>query len=123
MSSDVCLLILAVLPFLLFFFLMIRRPPRSTLFPYTTLFRSVGNKLDRTPQQLGQRVSRHLVGIDVDLDAEGAADRSEEHTSELQSHVNLVCRLLLEKKKIAENNHTHDSPYDTLVTITSTHPV
>src|SRR6476661_10626607 len=72
--------------FLFFFFLMIRRPPRSTLFPYTTLFRSAGLVHDL-----------HAVGCDpliLGLDA-----RSEEHTSELQSHLNLVCRLLLEKKK------------------------
>src|SRR5690242_20945639 len=69
---------------------MIRRPPRSTLFPYTTLFRSLlgGRRrgLDRA------RHRRHEV-VAV------GEDRSEEHTSELQSHVNLVCRLLLEKKK------------------------
>src|SRR2546429_7194235 len=75
-----------------FFFLMIRRPPRSTLFPYTTLFRSVGGRrrfleLDARPleRQVVQR--RHF------------ASRSEEHTSELQSRLHLVCRLLLEKKK------------------------
>src|SRR5215204_6937970 len=81
-----------------FFFLMIRRPPRSTLFPYTTLFRSVA----ATPDGYGP-------GSD-DL-AMQAADRSEEHTSELQSHSDLVCRLLLEKKN--KNIHhvytyTHD---------------
>src|SRR4051812_49626045 len=69
---------------------MIRRPPRSTLFPYTTLFRSTGqHDLDR-------------LRPDADLaprDPAHRAHRSEEHTSELQSHVNLVCRLLLEKKK------------------------
>src|SRR5256885_12985505 len=80
-----------------FFFLMIRRPPRSTLFPYTTLFRSpealrqggCGNGL------LGpvHRAQRAEWGVDDD------AMRSEEHTSELQSPCNLVCRLLLEKKK------------------------
>src|SRR4051812_50073337 len=69
-----------------FFFLMIRRPPRSTLFPYTTLFRSV-----RT-QNAGKHAARHLLRTEC-------RSRSEEHTSELQSHVNLVCRLLLEKKK------------------------
>src|SRR5215211_8618719 len=68
-----------------FFFLMIRRPPRSTLFPYTTLFRS-GGRPDR--RRRGAR----------DLRA-GRPHRSEEHTSELQSHSDLVCRLLLEKKK------------------------
>src|SRR5260370_9796583 len=68
---------------------MIRRPPRSTLFPYTTLFRSL---LSRSgAQRLGQR-SRHAAQC-------LALGRSEEHTSELQSHLNLVCRLLLEKKK------------------------
>src|SRR5437764_5203680 len=73
----------------LVFFLMIRRPPRSTLFPYTTLFRSaVLARLQRLP--VG---SRALVG---EFEAH---DRSEEHTSELQSPMYLVCRLLLEKKK------------------------
>src|SRR4051812_49562837 len=71
-----------------FFFLMIRRPPRSTLFPYTTLFRS----------QLVFERERDALAAGP---GRGFADaiRSEEHTSELQSHVNLVCRLLLEKKK------------------------
>src|SRR5438477_9044287 len=75
-----------------FFFLMIRRPPRSTLFPYTTLFRSVRAPTTAARQATGR--GRHpwrRPARDV--------DRSEEHTSELQSHVNLVCRLLLEKKK------------------------
>src|SRR2546426_1866084 len=69
---------------------MIRRPPRSTLFPYTTLFRSVCEKwwLDFCGRWCHQRNSRNRV----------ASDRSEEHTSELQSPCNLVCRLLLEKK-------------------------
>src|SRR6266571_6698935 len=72
-----------------FFFLMIRRPPRSTLFPYTTLFRSPHH--------------RYLTVV-ADHDREGSVVwRSEEHTSELQSHVNLVCRLLLEKKKTTHN--------------------
>src|SRR5260370_35354762 len=70
-----------------FFFLMIRRPPRSTLFPYTTLFRSVA-------VHRGQPDGRHLA-----LRCAEDLGRSEEHTSELQSHLNLVCRLLLEKKK------------------------
>src|SRR5215208_7601108 len=69
---------------LLFFFLMIRRPPRSTLFPYTTLFRSIG------PPPGGRAWHPHRGR---------RADRSEEHTSELQSRGHLVCRLLLEKKK------------------------
>src|SRR5216684_7680206 len=76
----------------LFFFLMIRRPPRSTLFPYTTLFRSVLGKR-RTPAGEHRR-ARHRLG-DVRCHP---PDRSEEHTSELQSRLHLVCRLLLEKK-------------------------
>src|SRR6266446_9340403 len=79
-----------------FFFLMIRRPPRSTLFPYTTLFRSVWRQPARQPQQ-----PRDLLGDPSGLVSAGRkqrADRSEEHTSELQPPCNLVCRLLLEKK-------------------------
>src|SRR6267142_4638159 len=72
---------------LIFFFLMIRRPPRSTLFPYTTLFRS-----PRRPRSRSRCCQTAPTSSRV-------ARRSEEHTSELQSHVNLVCRLLLEKKK------------------------
>src|SRR5260370_5977160 len=71
-----------------FFFLMIRRPPRSTLFPYTPLFRS-----DVTEYPIA-----HPMGV-VPADDDQLGPRSEEHTSELQSHLNLVCRLLLEKKK------------------------
>src|SRR5690242_20916487 len=80
-------------PLFLFFFLLIRRPPRSTLFPYTTLFRSlvpVGTT-GESPT-LSHKEHEQVVEWCVD-------QRSEEHTSELQSHVNLVCRLLLEKKK------------------------
>src|SRR2546426_7684142 len=94
-----------------FFFLMIRRPPRSTLFPYTTLFRS------EEGLRRGQPVHRPVGGEHVQLPARVFAERerraevavrSEEHTSELQSPCNLVCRLLLEKKK--KNNidgHRH----------------
>src|SRR2546428_11846120 len=74
-----------------FFFLMIRRPPRSTLFPYTTLFRS--RRLRARGVALSDSVvagARHVISQDL---------RSEEHTSELQSRSDLVCRLLLEKKK------------------------
>src|SRR6266540_4384233 len=76
------------LPCRFLFFLMIRRPPRSTLFPYTTLFRSELAALLRVPALPPERPQRrrHLER------------RSEEHTSELQSHHDLVCRLLLEKK-------------------------
>src|SRR2546422_3561549 len=82
---------------------MIRRPPRSTLFPYTTLFRSLVEMQDRLGVALsGERMSprdQHApeLAVVVDLAVE---DRSEEHTSELQSRLHLVCRLLLEKKKI-----------------------
>src|SRR5260370_32101170 len=76
---------------------MIRRPPRSTLFPYTTLFRSPANNArtfeDRPPSSRPSNAPRVNPGF------EGREERSEEHTSELQSHLNLVCRLLLEKKK------------------------
>src|SRR2546430_10418068 len=83
-----------------FFFLMIRRPPRSTLFPYTTLFRS----LERFKRTLGTRTWESLyqqrpVPADGGLIKREWTERSEEHTSELQSQSNLVCRLLLEKKK------------------------
>src|SRR3989339_326255 len=74
----------------LFFFLMIRRPPRSTLFPYTTLFRSE----KPLPGSYFRRPSAPLCQVE-----RKSYMRSEEHTSELQSHLNLVCRLLLEKKK------------------------
>src|SRR4030066_1785978 len=82
----------------LFFFLMIRRPPRSTLFPYTTLFRSASGPDSRdsccAPRSPKAR----------------AFSRSEEHTSELQSHLNLVCRLLLEKtKKNANTRQTEQN--------------
>src|SRR2546430_12655975 len=92
---------------------MIRRPPRSTLFPYTTLFRSVDADEDdlrvghehvvrQTPDRVAQRETGRPPVRDRSLDAQ---HRSEEHTSELQSQSNLVCRLLLEKKK--KNNQAH----------------
>src|SRR3712207_7882338 len=84
---------------------MIRRPPRSTLFPYTTLFRSVF-LVEVTTVMLVERAADphdiaidHLVGLIAPLQRQGDAERSEEHTSELQSRQYLVCRLLLEKKK------------------------
>src|SRR2546427_4829417 len=94
--------------FFQFFFLMIRRPPRSTLFPYTTLFRSPNHR--RRPHCLPGKMSRvfheqrreqprcHSERA-VFASEESSPLRSEEHTSELQSQSNLVCRLLLEKKK------------------------
>src|SRR4029453_19436291 len=79
--------------FCFFFFLMIRRPPRSTLFPYTTLFRSaIIPGAGRSHRRLRQHRQQHA--------------RSEEHTSELQSHSDLVCRLLLEKKRIVQCSGT-----------------
>src|SRR5690242_21351706 len=89
-----------------FFFLLIRRPPRSTLFPYTTLFRSAGGPahVDALMHVLLALVVVIVVARGVgSLFAYFAQPRSEEHTSELQSHVNLVCRLLLEKKKKKKN--------------------
>src|SRR5256885_6978566 len=87
---------------------MIRRPPRSTLFPYTTLFRSGRQCRDLA---VGRRqhddIGRALAEIDrVGAGGDRAGLRSEEHTSELQSPCNLVCRLLLEKKKKAEHGTT-----------------
>src|SRR2546427_8454836 len=102
---------------------MIRRPPRSTLFPYTTLFRSLLDALLGPGSRLGRRHALHGVEHHVHEDARAHdleqvglrhvvpvrdEDRSEEHTSELQSQSNLVCRLLLEKKKktnTQEDNH------------------
>src|SRR5947207_12470396 len=84
---------------------MIRRPPRSTLFPYTTLFRSLDGMWIRRPSPghcgaVGEALAQlHLAGADFPLRRANALSRSEEHTSELQSHSDLVCRLLLEKKK------------------------
>src|SRR3712207_9534578 len=90
-----------------FFFLMIRRPPRSTLFPYTTLFRSrVGDESESVRDALGgsggYRLPRRVDSYSYSRHQRSAPDngsRSEEHTSELQSRQYLVCRLLLEKKK------------------------
>src|SRR5258706_10984381 len=107
---------------LFFFFLMIRRPPRSTLFPYTTLFRSEADHGIVEPQRrdlalhlldalvlLGPRLGLEaLVAIAVVGDLV-AGCRSEEHTSELQSLTNLVCRLLLEKKKKKFSGLMHET--------------
>src|SRR2546422_5080054 len=99
----------------LFFFLMIRRPPRSTLFPYTTLFRSrvdVENLVGLNAAGHGGEHGREhegcqLVerGVDPERLGRHLVLRSEEHTSELQSRLHLVCRLLLEKKKKTKNKH------------------
>src|SRR2546428_3287527 len=103
-------------PSLFFFFLMIRRPPRSTLFPYTTLFRSAflarGQPPGRAPANLPWSAYGGVFEIPKELSrrlewrAARPAGRSEEHTSELQSRSDLVCRLLLEKKKhVCSHNH------------------
>src|SRR5260370_30908689 len=98
----------------IFFFLMIRRPPRSTLFPYTTLFRSWSRKIRTNLTAMfvisifinvGMWFERYVIivsSLGNDFDP-----RSEEHTSELQSHLNLVCRLLLEKKKKKTTKNLH----------------
>src|SRR2546429_4177361 len=101
-----------------FFFLMIRRPPRSTLFPYTTLFRS------RFLPRGGLMFFRNLGKPAVEPSITG---RSEEHTSELQSRLHLVCRLLLEKKKIKDLLHrtcsalpiSHTQPLVITIALTS----
>src|SRR2546430_8293155 len=97
---------------------MIRRPPRSTLFPYTTLFRSLpvrvqrgGGRQDGGPQQSLPATGRGPAG--------GRLPRSEEHTSELQSQSNLVCRLLLEKK----NNTTLSITSSPSISIFSSYPI
>src|SRR2546426_5209594 len=90
--------------FLSFFFLMIRRPPRSTLFPYTTLFRSPRRRGTRGARRGPEERRRGRANHRSDLArARARSERSEEHTSELQSPCNLVCRLLLEKKKNKED--------------------
>src|SRR2546430_10275600 len=101
----------------LFFFLMIRRPPRSTLFPYTTLFRSCINLTDLKARNTclddlaisQDEASRLCEGQHDTRLASSWEIRSEEHTSELQSQSNLVCRLLLEKKKNNRTVHHVDS--------------
>src|SRR5256885_8473084 len=92
----------------LFFFLMIRRPPRSTLFPYTTLFRSFIRFLGVRREAVSTRQNVQTYAQHTLLAYIGW--RSEEHTSELQSPCNLVCRLLLEKKKknVRTRNPTHN---------------
>src|SRR2546430_11412510 len=102
---------------------MIRRPPRSTLFPYTTLFRSNGSRMTaillvcgltsfellthaKAPSRLeGERIARGWIAAYPNQIEADAVTRSEEHTSELQSQSNLVCRLLLEKQKLQTLDH------------------
>src|SRR3712207_8699222 len=97
---------------------MIRRPPRSTLFPYTTLFRSMRGEPERRENlwRLTRRMHAELKGLGFDIGTSETpvipvviGERSEEHTSELQSRQYLVCRLLLEKKN-TRHHHAHMSP-------------
>src|SRR2546422_7552869 len=97
------------LSFFAFFFLMIRRPPRSTLFPYTTLFRSPWPRRGWS-RRSGRTQVRRWAGEPAEQRPAWTCPpqmRSEEHTSELQSRLHLVCRLLLEKKKVAPADPTH----------------
>src|SRR5256885_13039729 len=94
-----------------FFFLMIRRPPRSTLFPYTTLFRSVLREARADARRPAGLLHGQLAGP--------GRERSEEHTSELQSPCNIVCRLLLEKKKNVSLAYHKSKRY--AATTTNTH--
>src|SRR5690242_20893197 len=97
---------------------MLRPPPRSTLFPYTTLFRSLCTAIQPVWRPITSTTitrlcdsavvcSRSIASVQI---ATAVSNRSEEHTSELQSHVNLVCRLLLEKKKKKQVTSPRDSP-------------
>src|SRR2546428_14131048 len=100
LSLSLILLILIVQLFIFFFFLMIRRPPRSTLFPYTTLFRSLPRRSRTCRKFIPARLIAGLEAVSSRRSLfRSTWERSEEHTSELQSRSDLVCRLLLEKKK------------------------
>src|SRR5690242_21333903 len=93
---------------------MLRRPPRSTLFPYTTLFRSESRSEVIATNRQKDNVDGNCIGSACMMWRwDEYRERSEEHTSELQSHVNLVCRLLLEKKKMLNQpppSHAHVEP-------------
>src|SRR5947209_17343470 len=114
----VCLSLLVYIYF--FFFLMIRRPPRSTLFPYTTLFRSEpdaqrGYRREDSRALREGRVIESLNHRSIESLKEAVEARSEEHTSELQSRQYLVCRLLLEKKKNKKKKKTHKKKLKTII--------
>src|SRR3712207_9492096 len=113
-QTTYCVNLLPTISCLFFFFLMIRRPPRSTLFPYTTLFRSA---MGQTAENLAllKGVSRQEMD-EFAVRSQNLAEesinngfRSEEHTSELQSRQYLVCRLLLEKKKKQHTTHEYQA--------------
>src|SRR2546426_8444076 len=90
---------------------MIRRPPRSTLFPYTTLFRSIANRLRGKSRRILHAIEPFFFDRgDEAAIADNRSGRSEEHTSELQSPCNLVCRLLLEKKKTPKKSARNRPP-------------
>src|SRR2546430_8293738 len=101
----------------LFFFLMIRRPPRSTLFPYTTLFRSEYARVaQRTELRVDPAAAENQRCLRCSRADRARHARSEEHTSELQSQSNLVCRLLLEKKtkdSVYVQSHHDNTPFRT----------
>src|SRR5438552_12901311 len=102
--------------YLLFFFLIIRRPPRSTLFPYTTLFRSPAEAAE--PRCAGGRRGAVRARRDQAVRAR-ALLRSEEHTSELQSPDHLVCRLLLEKKNAKSTSRSLPTTHTTILRLTN----
>src|SRR5688572_31809207 len=105
MVCSFCILCFTACALYFVFFLMVRRPPRSTLFPYTTLFRSktIDNDIMGTTSCFGFDTAVSFATDAIDR-LHTTAERSEEHTSELQSQSNLVCRLLLEKKKKTQTN-------------------
>src|SRR3712207_7042760 len=105
-----------------FFFLMIRRPPRSTLFPYTTLFRSRRPRRRRPQPASAARLAQAALRSDPGGAPKPSPPRSEEHTSELQSRQYLVCRLLLEKKKNRITNRTIALSYFTILCFTTRQP-
>src|SRR5438067_5548248 len=101
---------------------MIRRPPRSTLFPYTTLFRSVLRLLGVPDDAEHVNPNGGAIALGHPLGASGARLRSEEHTSELQSRFDLVCRLLLEKKKNTTTKNLRNTTQNTQSSHIPTHP-
>src|SRR2546430_11923973 len=121
MTLMILLRLMRFFPSIFFFFLMIRRPPRSTLFPYTTLFRSLGG-LTGLLLVIGDALGGSQGFLTAFVVAAAMNfGRSEEHTSELQSQSNLVCRLLLEKKKIPNTDVVAHYQLQFLVLYSSRH--